>query len=185
MVRRRRMVRNFDERPLAPAAVDAILANACRGPSAGFTQGTELLVLEGSEQTAAYWDAALPAGRRDGFPWPGLLKAPLLIVLLAHEQAYLDRYAGPDKQSALTGPWWIVDSAFAGLLVLLTAVDLHLGALFFGVFRPDEVRAAFGVPDGYEPVGTIAVGHPLPDEPSRSLRRGRRPAAEVIHRGRW
>ncbi|MGH9281183.1 MAG: nitroreductase family protein [Acidimicrobiales bacterium] len=187
VVRRRRMVRNFDDRPLPPATVDAILENARRGPSAGFTQGVELLVLEGPEQTARYWDASGPLG--GDFRWPGLRRAPLLIVLFAHEQAYLDRYAEPDKRGDGTGNWsapyWIVDTAFAALLALLTAVDRDLGALFFGVFHADEVRAAFGVPEEFQPVGVIAAGYPLPDEASASLRRGRRPAVDVIHRGRW
>ena len=186
VVRRRRMVRNFDDRPLAPELVHTIVDNARRGPSAGFTQGVELLVLVGPEQTARYWDASL--ADRDGLRWPGLLRAPLLIVLFANEQAYVDRYAEPDKarsRATWPAPWWIVDAAFAAMLVLLTAVDNELGALFFGVFRPVEVRAAFGVPDHYQALGAIAVGYPQPDEPSASLRRGRRPAADVIHRGQW
>jgi nitroreductase len=64
-------------------------------------------------------------------------------------------------------------------------VDAGLGALFFGVRDPGAFRAAFGVPDGYEPIGAIALGYPAADRPSRSLARGRRPAAEVVHRGGW
>lgn len=184
------MVRNFDARPVPPEAVERLLASARRGPSAGFTQGFELLVLEGPAQTGRYWDASLPAADRDGFRWAGLLRAPLLIVPFADEQAYRDRYAEPDKGSARAGatfrvPWWLVDASFASLLVLLTAVDLGLGALFFGVFKPGAVREAFGVPSRYEPIGAIAVGYPAPDEPSASVRRGHRPAEEVVHRGRW
>ena len=182
------MVRNFADRPLAPDVVERLLANARRGPSAGFTQGFDLLVLEGPEQTGRYWDASLPLAEREGFRWPGLLRAPLLIVAFADEHAYRDRYAEPDKAGSgatFEVPWWLVDTAFASLLVVLTAVDAGLGALFFGVFRPDAVRAAFGVPDRCAPLGAIAVGYPAPDEPSPSLRRGHRPAADVVHRGQW
>ena len=97
VVRRRHMVRNFDSRPLSAESVDRILANALRGPSAGFTQGSELLVLEGPEETTRYWDACFPVHRRSGFRWPGVLQAPLLIVPLASREAYLDRYAESDK----------------------------------------------------------------------------------------
>lgn len=195
VLRRRRMVRNFSDRPIPPEIVERLLANARRAPSAGFTQGFELLVLDGAAQTAAYWDAALPAGERAGFRWPGLLRAPLIIVPFADEQAYHDRYAEPDKAgpepARFRVPWWTVDTSFVSLLLLLTAVDAGLGALFFGVFRPDAVKAAFGVPARYEPIGALAVGYPAPDaaaaadEPSRSLRRGHRPAEDVIHRGHW
>ncbi|MEA2827055.1 MAG: hypothetical protein QOG43_1494 [Actinomycetota bacterium] len=185
------MVRNFDSRPLAPELVSRILDNARRAPSAGFTQGVDLLVLEGRAQTQRYWDACFPAPRRARFRWPGILEAPLLIVPLASREAYLDRYAEPDKgaidrdPSDWDVPYWDVDAAFATMLALLTAVDAGLGALFFRVFEPDALRAEFAIPDRFYPVGTIAVGHRLPDEPSPSVARGRRPADEVIHRGGW
>jgi hypothetical protein len=35
------------------------------------------------------------------------------------------------------------------------------------------------------PVGVALVGHGAPDRRTRSLRRGRRPLAEVLHRERW
>ena len=75
----------------------------------------------------------------------------------------------------------------AALLMLLTAVDEGLGACFFGV-RPDAhdaVRAAFGVPAAYTPVGVVSVGYRAADRPSPSLRRGRRGLDQVVHRGRW
>lgn len=185
------MVRNFDSRPLAAELIERVVANALHGPSAGFTQGVELLVLEGAEQTGRYWDACFPAHRRSGFRWPGVLQAPLLIVALASRDAYLDRYAEADKGWIDRDPsrwpvaYWDVDAGFAALLAMLTAVDEGLGALFFRVFEPDRLRAEFAVPDRFTPVGTVAIGHPLVDEPSPSLARGRRPKAETVHRGGW
>ncbi|HSI93129.1 MAG TPA: nitroreductase family protein, partial [Jiangellaceae bacterium] len=46
VVRRRRMVRNFADRPVEPAIVDRLLANAIRAPSAGFSPGWAFLVLD-------------------------------------------------------------------------------------------------------------------------------------------
>jgi nitroreductase len=187
VVRRRRMIRNFDARPLDPAAVDRVVAAGLRGPSAGHTQGVDLVVLEGPAQTGRYWDAALPAPARTGFPWPGLLAAPLLVVVVSSEVSYRDRYAEPDKGgAAFDVPWWHVDAAFAALLLQLAAVDAGLGALFFATHRPAAVSEAFAIPPTYRPVGTVAVGHPAPDRPSSSLvGRARRPAADVVHRGGW
>ena len=192
VVLRRRMVRNFEDRPLSPGTVDRIVTNGLRAPSAGFTQGWAFLVLEGPEQTGRFWDAAFAEReQRARFRWQGLFAAPLLIVPLSNKDAYLDRYAEPDKgwsdrsESRWQVPYWDVDTGFAALLMLLTAVDAGLGALFFRVFEPARFRAAFGVPDAYTPVGALAVGHPLPDERSPSLARGRRPLGAVVHRGRW
>ena len=192
VVRRRRMVRNFDDRPVPTDVVERILANAQRAPSAGFSQGWAFLVLEGREETARFWSATFDDdAARAAFRWQGLFRAPLVVVPLAHKQAYLDRYAEPDKgwtdrdERRWPVPYWEIDTGFAALLMLLTAVDAGLGALFFGIFAPDRFRAAFGVPDGYTPIGALAIGWPQPDEPSPSLGRGRRPPADVIHRGRW
>lgn len=187
MLRNRRMIRNFEARAVGPATVERILAAGLRGPTAGHTQGVDLLVLDGPAQAGRYWDATLPADDRPTFPWPGLLLAPLLVVVLASEAAYRRRYAEPDKAAgAFDVPWWHVDAAFAALLLQLAAVDAGLGALFFATHRVPAFRAAFDVPEEWAPVGTVAVGHPAPDRPSSSVAtRRRRPAAEAIHRGGW
>ena len=181
------MVRSFEERALDPAVVDRIIDAGRRGPTAGHTQAVDLLVLEGPDETGRYWDAALPPASRESFPWPGLLRAPLLVVVLSSEDAYRRRYAEPDKGAgAFDVPWWHVDAAFAALLVQLAAIDVGLGALFFAAHHVPALRQAFGVPDAWSPVGTVAVGHPASDRPSSSvITRRRRPAAEAIHRGRW
>ena len=70
MLRKRRMVRNFEHRAPEPDSVERILAAGLRGPTAGHTQGVDLLVLQGAAQTGRYWDAALPEAARARFPWP-------------------------------------------------------------------------------------------------------------------
>ena len=194
MVDRRRMVRNFDpERPVPPDVLDRILANAVHAPSAGFSQGWAFLVLEGAEETERFWNVTWADGDRSAFRWPGLFSAPVLIVPLSHKQAYLDRYAEPDKgvtdkrESFWPVPYWDIDTGMAALLMLLTTVDAGLGALFFGVFPQHlaPLRSAFGVPAEYTPIGAIALGYRAPDEPSRSVSRGRRPMDQVVHRGRF
>jgi len=193
VVARRRMVRNYEDRPLPPGALDRMLANAARAPSAGFTQGWAFLVLEGRPETDRFWDATFPDRSGDDFAWPGLFRAPAIVVALSHKGAYLDRYAEADKgwtdrdESRWPVPYWHVDTGFAALLMLLTAVDAGLGAAFFGIF-PDQLtsfRKAFAVPEDRTPVGAITVGHPAPDRPSRSLGRGRRPVDDIVHRGHW
>lgn len=181
------MVRSFEERALAAAVVEGILAAGLRAPSAGFTQGVELLVIEGRDQTSQYWDAALPAGARSSFPWPGLLRAPLLVVVLSSEAAYRRRYAEGDKGGPGFGvPWWHVDAAFTALLLQLAAVDAGLGALFFQTHGVAALRRVFAIPASFAPVGTVAVGHPAPGRPSSSVvHRPRRSRDEVVHRGRW
>ena len=191
------MTRDFTDEPVAAASLDRILYAGRRAPSAGNSQGTDFLVLEGPVQTARYWDVTLPVEQRGGFRWPGLLRAPVLIVPFADAGAYLARYAEPDKAISGLGesesrwpvPYWTVDTAFAAMAMQLAAVDEGLGYLFFGIFlHESELLEVFGVPPELRPIGTIAVGHPAAGagtKAGRSAGRPRRAADVVVHRGRW
>ena len=188
ILRKRRMVRSFEDRPLPATVVERILSAGLRSPSAGFTQGVDLVVLSGPVETARYWDATLDEGDRESFPWPGLLRAPLLVVVLSSEELYRRRYAEPDKSPTtdFEVPWWYVDAAFAALLLQLAAVDAGLGALFFQSHRVPALRRALRIPSTHAPVGTVAVGHPATDRPSSSVTtRRRRTLDEVVHFGHW
>jgi nitroreductase len=187
------MVRNFEDRPVPAEVLQRVLDHARRAPSAGHTQGFAFLVLEGAEQVGRFWDCTFPSPEgRQAFRWPGLFRAPVVVLPCASKEAYLDRYAEADKgwadrdESRWPVPYWDVDCGFATMAILLTAVDEGLGALFFGVFEGlGALREAFGIPAEWHPIGAVALGWPAPDEPSPSLRRGRRPEGETIHRGHW
>lgn len=193
VVRKRKMVRNFTAQPIAPEVVERIIANAQRAPSAGFSQGWAFLVLDGKEETDRYWNTTMTRERRNEFGWPGMFNAPLLVVALSNKSQYLARYSLPDKgwsdmdEKRWPVPYWDIDAGMAALLILQTAVDAGLGAVFFGVFDQAGFRTAFGIPDEYTAVGTIAIGHKAPtDRPSPSLTIvGKKPASDVVHRGRW
>jgi nitroreductase len=183
------MVRSFSTMPVPPDVVDRVLANAQRAPSAGFTQGWAFVVLEG-DGTDVFWRHVAEPTWRASPTWAGLLRAPVIILPLSSEQAYRDRYAEPDKADVTTDwpvPYWDVDTGMAALLMLLTAVDGGLGASFIRIGRGQAgLVAALGIPATYRPIGAIALGFADgQDRPSSSLSRGRRPAAEVVHRGRW
>jgi nitroreductase len=185
VVRRRHMVRTFTSEPVPRAAVDRILGNAVRGPSAGFSQGQAFLVLSG-EDLPKFWAVADEAVHESA------RSAPLVIVPMSCKRAYLDRYALPDKgwadrdEGRWPVPFWHIDTGMAALLILLTVVDEGLGAVYFGIV-PEAVpkfRAAFGVPDDQEPIGAIAIGYDAEPAP-RDLRARRRPLGELVHYGRW
>ena len=193
VVRRRRMVRRYADRPVDPAVVDRMLEHAQRAPNAGFTQGWAFLVLDTEEDVALFWEATGADPGASNTWLDGMRTAPVVIVPLTSKSAYLDRYAQPDKgwtdrsEDRWPVPYWWVDAGMAALLVLQTAVDEGLGACFFGI--PAEhlatFRDAFGIPEDHAPVGAITVGHRETDtgaagSPARRERRG-----DVVHRGRW
>ncbi|MFD4674542.1 nitroreductase family protein [Lentzea sp. NPDC058450] len=189
VVRRRRMVRKFTDEPVSEESVQRIMRNAVRGPSAGFSQGQGFLVLRG-ESLKKFSEM---------FEWwsgEDAKTAPLVVIPFSAKKVYLDRYAEPDKAEAgLTEdrwpvPYWDIDTGMASLLILQTAVDEGLGAVFFGTDRDTwpQLREAFGVPEMYTPIGVIAIGHSAEEgisEGASPLRRRRKDLDEMVRWDQW
>jgi len=192
-LRRRRMTRTYDTGRVVPdASLEAVLGAALRAPSAGFTQAVSLLVLTAAGDRDAFWAATARGPSR----WlAGMRTAPVLVTLWTDQQAYLDRYAEPDKgwsdrdPTRWSAPYWFVDAGMAAMAALLAATDAGLGACFFGVpvDRVDAVRDEFGVPGNQLSVGVLSLGFPAPAAGGSGSagRRRRRPAEELVHRDRW
>ena len=157
------MVRRFDRRPLPAEVLDRILHSATRAPSAGFSQGLDLLVLEGGDAVRGFWRAT--ADPRFATPYSSA-EPPAIVLVLSDRQAYLDRYAAPDK---------------AGL-----GMDSEAGWPVPS-WDMDALLRDLGVPEGRRLVGAVALGYPAADDrPGGSARtRPRRPLDQVVHRGRW
>jgi nitroreductase len=194
VVLHRRMVRDFSDRPVARPLVEQLVANATRIPSAGYSQGFAFVVLTDPGQRRMFWETTSGPDWRGESESVPLTRAPVVILPLAHMQAYLDRYALPDKAHTPLGrepywpvPYWDIDTGFGVMLILLTAVELGLGALFFGIFQGEvALMDALRVPEGYRPIGAIAVGYPTPGEQSKpTLPTGRRRLDEVVRWERW
>jgi nitroreductase len=196
VVRRRRMVRCYDpDRPVPTEVRDRILDHARRSPSAGFSQGFAFLVCESVAERDQFWTAATPPeGGHDSW-YAGMRRAPLVVLVFSCRDAYLDRYAEPDKgwtdrdEARWPVPYWHIDSGMAALLMLLTATDAGLGACFFGI-PPERIgllRGAFGVPDNQTPIGAVSIGYPAAGERriGSATSRRRRPKEEQVHRGHW
>jgi nitroreductase len=194
VVRKRRMVRRYADRPVEPAVVDRLLRNAVRAPSAGFSQGWAFLVLDRPADVARFWASTADADASSSW-LDGMRTAPLVVVPLSSKAAYLDRYAQPDKgwtdreEHRWPVPYWHIDAGMATLLMLQTAVDEGLGACFFGIPREQVPAfcAEFGVPDDFTPIGAVTVGQRVEDPGAAGspARRPRKPLEDVVHRGGW
>jgi nitroreductase len=187
VLRKRRMVRNYTEDPVAAGSIERILDAGRRAPSAGFTQGQSFVVITDLETRRAIADLASEQDYvEDGFdPW--ISRAPVHIVVCVSEHDYHRRYRDPDKapdgSMVWPVPYWWVDAGASMMLILLAAVNEGLAAGFLGVHSLPDLKALLGIPDHVSPIGVITIGHPAPDRRSGSLARGRR--TDTVHRQRW
>jgi nitroreductase len=191
------MIRNYAETPVDPAIVDRAMEHATHAPSAGFSQGWGFLRLDTPEDVRRWWQSSTdPASLADPDDWlTGMMRAPVVIVPCSSKAAYLSRYAEADKgwtdqdEARWPVPFWHMDAAMASLLILQTAVDEGLGSCFFGIPPANVagVKAEFGIPDVFDPVGVITIGHRVPDRGAAGspTRRGRKDVQDVVHRGNW
>lgn len=191
VVKKRRMVRNFTSDPVDPAAIDRILDLARRAPSAGYTQGQSFVVVTNPETRR---EIARLCGEEyyvERGMHPFVSAAPVLVIPCTSEAAYHRRYQEPDKiqddgtEIAWPIPYWHMDIGCAVMTLLLAVVDEGLAAGFAGAHDDDALRALLSIPPDVSPVGVIPIGHPAPDIPSPSLKRGRKPLESVVHRDRW
>jgi nitroreductase len=164
VVRRRRMCRGFEDRPVPDDKIGAILDSALRFPSAGHTQPQEFIVVRDEEIKQALGEAAL--GQMF------VASAPVVVACISDTKRSAARYGkrGTDFYS-------ILDGGFAAMLVLLAAVDEGLGATFVAAMDDDSVRQVLGLPAHVRPIGLIGIGY-CAEPPGRFERRSRK---DVVH----
>ena len=175
------MIRAFKQRPVPDEKVRRILELAQHYPSAGFSQGVAFILVTDPERVRRLREMNRLRG-----------DAPVLVVPCVSEKLYHDRYREPDKirpngtEIEWPVPYWYFDAGCASLLLLLAAVNEGLAAYFAGAFWPG-IPQELKIPDHFIPVGVISIGYPdyAKHVPSPSLKRGRRPLADVVHSQHW
>jgi nitroreductase len=123
-VGKRRMVRNFTGDEVEPAALERILNAARRGPSAGFSQGQDFVVVSEPEKKLALARLCHEKGYVEAGFDPFLSRASVLIVPCTNENAYHRRYQEPDKlddeghEINWPVPYWFMDVGCAVMLAV-------------------------------------------------------------------
>ena len=193
VLKRRRMVRAYDPKPVPRARLERIVATIRRAPSAGFSQGQRFVVVTNPETRKAIAEATGEDFYVDqGFePW--ISGAAALVVVCTREEDYHDRYRQPDKlvegeEIEWPVPYWYVDAGKAAMLVLLAAIDEGLAAGVFGIDGEGQqrVRALLGLPEDIGLVEVITLGYPGDDTASDRLSsRGTRSRKALDELVRW
>ena len=110
-------------------------------------------------------------------------KAPVLAVSIARTTFSHD--ANPNA-------WAKHDGGQATATLAIQATELSLQIHQMAGFSPDGLRAAFNIPDGYDPVAVFTLGYPgnpadLPDglRDKETAPRSRKPLSEFLFEGAW
>lgn len=190
LVRKRRTVRRFEDRPVGRGVLEEIARLAQRTPSAGFSQGQRLVIVTDPDQRRR---VAATCGEEDyaeaGFgPW--ISECAAQFIPCVSEAIYHRRYQEADKvddgeEIEWPTPYWWVDIGKTSMVVMLAAHDAGLAAGFAGPRDVPGLQRVLGLPDEFHPIGVIPVGYALPDQRSPSLKRGWLPLSEFAHWDRW
>ncbi|WP_246108299.1 coenzyme F420-0:L-glutamate ligase [Saccharothrix saharensis] len=187
----RRSVRSFSASPVSVEAVRRAVAAALTAPAPHHTRPVRFVRLTALraallDAMAERWRADL---RGDGLPEErvearvargDILRAapevvvPFLVRAGAHSYPDERRAAAERTMFTVAG-----GAAVQGLLVALAAEGLGSCWVSSTIFCADVVRDVLGVPDDWEPLGAVAIGHPeaeltprpLPESDERFLER--------------
>ena len=194
ILKRRRMVRHYTGEAIPRETLERIVATVRRAPSAGFSQGQRLLVVDDPGLLADL--ATLAGGSDDPALEPWFPSAPAHVLVLTREADYHERYRSDDKlqdgeEIDWPVPFWYVDAGATLMLVLLAAIDEGLSAGVYGVPAEQDPawRALLDIPDELRIVAGVTVGRGAPDpgwsgKTSRATQR-RRAIDEIVKWNRW
>ena len=187
------MVRHYTGEVISRETLERIVATVSRAPSAGFSQGQRLLVVDDPGLLA---DLASLAGNDDLNLEPWFPSAPAHVLVLTREADYHERYRREDKlqegeEIEWPVPFWYVDAGATLMLVLLTAIDEGLSAGVYGVPVDQDPawRALLNIPEDLRIVAGVTIGRGAPDPvwsktTSRATQR-RRALDEQVHWNTW
>ncbi|MBE6848308.1 MAG: nitroreductase [Ruminococcus sp.] len=162
LAKKRCSTRCYTNRAVEQEKLAQILEAARVAPTGKNAQAFKLLVLQKPDSLQKLKEAA------------NFYDAPLAILICADvENTWHRSFDGKVISD--------IDVSIVSTHMILEATQLGLASLWICRFKPDVVREAFAIPEGYEPVNLTVFGYP--DEPLKSDARhnaDRKPLAELI-----
>jgi coenzyme F420-0:L-glutamate ligase/coenzyme F420-1:gamma-L-glutamate ligase len=170
----RRTIRAFTAEPVEVEAIRRAVATALTAPAPHHTQPWRFVVLSSAAARTALLDAMREAWtadlRRDGFTeeqiarrlrrgeplrQAPLIVVPCLVAEAAHE--YPDERRSAAEQAMFVAS---MGAAVQNLLIALAVEGLGSAWISSTLFCQDVAARAMDLPDGWRPMGAVAVGHP-------------------------
>ncbi|MFE3584377.1 coenzyme F420-0:L-glutamate ligase [Streptomyces vinaceus] len=183
-VTQRRTVRAFTDEPVDPGAVRRAVAAAVTAPAPHHTTPWRFVLLESERSRLELLDAMRDAWvedlRRDGKSEESIAKrvrrgdvlrgAPYLVVPCmvtdgAHDYGHARRDAAEREMFVVA-----MGAGVQNFLVALAGERLGSAWVSSTMFCRDVVRKVLGLPEGWDPMGAVAVGHAAAAAPERPAR---------------
>jgi nitroreductase len=168
VIRTRRSVRRFADRPVEDEKIQALLEAARQAPSWANLQCWRFVVVKdpsvkGKVSELSYVESFFaPLGYKTNPARKGLAEAPVVIVACAD----------PSQSGTIWGQsYYMTDIGIAAQNLMLAARALGLGTVFVGVFDEEKVRSMLAIPPNIRVVGLFPVGYPLEEKTSGPARK--------------
>jgi nitroreductase len=167
-IRTKRMIRAFEDRPLAPADLELILDAGRHAGSSKNQQRWDFIVVE---------DRARLRELAAVGPFAGHLAGAAVAVALVTPD--------PRRAGASLSVLWDLGGAAENMM--LAAWELGIGSCPATVYEPALARELLGYPEDRSCEYLLSFGYPAdPSELTNAPRAGgRKPLSDVVHEGRW
>lgn len=169
LIKARRSVRAYQNRPVEEEKIAQILSAARQAPSAGNLQAYVILVVRSSVAKQALARAAL----NQDF----LTQAPVVLAFFAHQQLSAAKYR---KRGAEL--YSLQDATIACAYAQLAATELGLGTVWVGAFDDDAVKRVLKAQADWRPAALLPIGYPA-ESPGPTPRRPLDELAKEASRG--
>ncbi|MBR6728972.1 MAG: nitroreductase family protein, partial [Clostridia bacterium] len=156
-------VRKFQDKPLAQADIDKILAAAHVAPTGCNNQPQRILVLNSADSIEK-----LKSCTKSHFDAP-----TAMLICYNKEESWTRSYDG-----ALSAP---VDAAIITTHMMLMAHSIGVGSCWVMHFDPAAMRKAYNIPAHYVPEALLVMGYPHPEAEPREKHTLVRPMEEVVY----
>lgn len=165
VLKARRSVRNYVDRPVETEKLDRILEAINRAPSAGNLQAFDVYVVVRADQRKEL--AAAASGQNF------MTQAPVALVFCSDA----DRSARKYEQRGAS-LYCLQDATIACTYAMLAVTALDLSSVWVGAFDEGKVSEIINAPRNHRPVAMLSIGYTA-DEPRI---RPRRDLADLVHR---
>ncbi|MBO7237802.1 MAG: nitroreductase family protein [Elusimicrobiaceae bacterium] len=172
VIRTRRSVRKFANKPVEREKINACLEAARLAPSACNSQPWHYIVVDDPQVKEKFCEQAF-SGVYNMSKW--VASAPVIVAVVSDRGNFTSRIGNFFRRTE----FYLVDQGISGEHFVLRAHDLGLGTCWIGWFNSDKAEQFFKLPKGKKIEHLFAVGYPS-DTAAADKPHPRRPFEEMV-----